>query len=144
MKGESSGNKLKVVDIFHDCDKDTILIKAIPFGPTCHTGSQSCFQTEPPEKSFFHKLDQIIQLRKSEMEEGSYTAHLFQSGINQIAQKVGEEATESIIAAINQSDEDFLNEAADLIYHLNVLLVEKGLSIDRVETVLKKRHDKSN
>jgi phosphoribosyl-ATP pyrophosphohydrolase/phosphoribosyl-AMP cyclohydrolase len=144
QKGESSGNVLKVSNIYLDCDLDTVLIKAYPKGPTCHTGSQSCFNTKANSKLFIRELDQLIQERKSNPPIGSYTTSLFESGINRISQKVGEEATETIIAALNQSDEDFLNEAADLIYHLNVLLVEKGYNLQTVDTVLKERHKKSD
>jgi phosphoribosyl-ATP pyrophosphohydrolase/phosphoribosyl-AMP cyclohydrolase len=144
QKGETSGNVLEVVSIFIDCDKDTLLIKANPKGPTCHTGSQSCFQTEPMSNLFLYDLDNLIQDRKSSLTPGSYTTSLFESGINRIAQKVGEEATETVIAALNQSEDAFLNEAADLIYHLNVLLVEKGFNLHDIDAILKERHKKSN
>lgn len=144
QKGETSGNVLEVITIFIDCDRDTLLIKAKPKGPTCHTGTQSCFQTESRKRLFLNDLDSLIQSRKSSLTPGSYTTSLFESGINRIAQKVGEEATETIIAALNQSEAAFLDEAADLIYHLNVLLVEKGFSLHDVDANLKNRHKKSN
>ncbi len=140
QKGESSGNVLRVSAIYADCDADTLLIKAEPAGPVCHTGSQSCFATPPGDGHFIHQLDTLIKGRKADLPEGSYTTRLFNSGIERIAQKVGEEATETIIAALRQQDEDLLNEAADLLYHLDVLLVEKGLSIGDVIKILADRH----
>lgn len=140
QKGESSGNILRVSAVYADCDSDTLLVKAAPSGPVCHTGTQSCFATAPGDGHFSHQLDTLIQGRKADLPEGSYTTRLFNSGIERIAQKVGEEATETIIAALRQQDGDLLNEAADLLYHLDVLLVERGLSLADVFKILAERH----
>jgi phosphoribosyl-ATP pyrophosphohydrolase/phosphoribosyl-AMP cyclohydrolase len=145
-KGEESGNFLYVKDILEDCDQDTLLIKATPAGPVCHTGNDTCFNEpngisdEPDEFGFIMQLQQLIHTRKKEMPEGSYTTSLFRSGINKIAQKVGEEAVELVIESKDTNDELFLNEAADLVYHLLVLLSAKNFDIRDVESVLKKRH----
>ncbi len=140
-KGETSGNFLHVEDIKTDCDHDAILVKAIPEGNTCHLDRYSCFD-EPKEKdiSFLLKLQDTIEQRKKDMPEGSYTTKLFRKGINKIAQKVGEEATELVIEAKDDNDELFLNEAADLMYHLQVLLTYKGFSLQDVTKVLEERH----
>jgi phosphoribosyl-ATP pyrophosphohydrolase/phosphoribosyl-AMP cyclohydrolase len=142
-KGEESGNFLHVVEILEDCDKDTLLIKANPTGPVCHTGSDTCFDeknTGSPGIGFIADLQQLIHTRKAEMPEGSYTTSLFKEGINKIAQKVGEEAVELIIESKDNNDSLFLNEAADLLYHLLVLLTAKGKDIRDVVSVLEQRH----
>lgn len=138
-KGETSGNFLEVVDIRIDCDQDTILIKANPIGPVCHLGSDTCFH-EQNERFNLHSLEKVIQDRKVNPKEGSYTTTLFQSGLNKIAQKVGEEAVELVIEAKDQNEALFLNEAADLMFHFMVLLSAKGHSFEHVINVLKKRH----
>ena len=145
-KGEESGNYLHVVEILEDCDQDTLLIKANPAGPVCHTGSDTCFNEknsdfqDQEDLAFISELQQLIHKRKEEMPEGSYTTSLFKDGINKIAQKVGEEAVELVIESKDNNDELFLNEAADLLYHLLVLLTEKGKDINDVVAVLEQRH----
>jgi len=145
-KGEESGNFLHVVEILEDCDRDTLLIKANPAGVVCHTGSDTCFNEknstsqDPDSLAFISELQQLIHTRKAEMPEGSYTTSLFTDGINKIAQKVGEEAVELVIESKDNNDELFLNEAADLLYHLLVLLTAKGKDIKDVVSVLKQRH----
>ena len=138
-KGETSGNFLLAREMFADCDNDTILVKAEPLGPTCHTGSTSCFGTDGDE-GFIRELQEIIRRRKAERPEGSYTVRLFDKGTAKIAQKVGEEAVETVIEAVADNDPAMIYEASDLIYHLLVLLVHKGLSISDLETELRKRH----
>ena len=138
-KGETSGNYLNVCDIQLDCDKDTLLIKVEAEGPTCHTGSISCFNT-PDTEGFIRTLQQVIERRKIERPEGSYTVKLFDKGVNKIAQKVGEEAVETVIEAIDCNDERLIYEASDLIYHLLVLLSHKGMSISDLEKELYTRH----
>jgi phosphoribosyl-ATP pyrophosphohydrolase/phosphoribosyl-AMP cyclohydrolase len=140
-KGETSGNVLNLVDIILDCDRDTLLIKATPHGPTCHTGADTCFN-ERNERWDLRTLETIIQDRKKNPQAGSYTNKLFDSGINKVAQKVGEEAVELVIEAKDNNEELFLNEAADLMYHYLVLLTAKGYSMERVLNVLKERHGK--
>jgi len=140
-KGEESGNFLKVIDILEDCDSDTLLIKVDPAGPVCHTGSDSCFdEMNLSDLQFLVELQDIINRRKTEMPEGSYTSKLFSKGINAIAQKVGEEAVELIIEAKDENDDLFLNESADLLYHFQVLLSAKGYGIRDVVKVLSDRH----
>ncbi len=140
-KGETSGNYLKLVEILEDCDRDTLLVKAIPTGPVCHLGTDTCFAEEnTPSIEFLNILETIIASRKREMPEGSYTTHLFNKGINKIAQKVGEEATEVVIEGITHNKERLLEESADLIYHLLVLLKAEDLSLAQVANVLRKRH----
>lgn len=139
-KGESSGNFLFVKKIQLDCDQDTLLIKALPKGPTCHTGKYSCFGKES-EKGFLHKLAATIQDRKKNPQKGSYTNKLFNKGLNKIAQKVGEEAVELVIEAKDNNDQLFLDEAADLMYHFLVLLAQKGKDLSDVEKVLLERHE---
>lgn len=134
-KGESSGNFLNVRDIRIDCDQDTILIKADPMGPTCHTGSTSCFKEETP-KGFLYKLQQKIIDRIESGSEDSYTSKLFNRGINKVAQKVGEEAVELVIEAMDDNDDLFKNEAADLLYHLLILLKAKNYNLEDIEAVL--------
>ena len=140
-KGEESGNFLHVEEILEDCDNDTLLIKARPEGPVCHTGSDTCFEEENLSGiGFLASLQELIVSRKKEMPEGSYTTSLFQSGINKMAQKVGEEAVELVIESKDSNDELFLNEAADLVYHLQVLLTARGFGISDVAGILEKRH----
>ncbi len=140
-KGEESGNFLHVVEILEDCDNDTVLIKARPEGPVCHTGSDTCFEEENVNGvAFISSLQKLIHQRKAEMPEGSYTTSLFAKGINKVAQKVGEEAVELVIEAKDDNDDLFLNEAADLVYHLLVLLTAKGFGIDDVAAILEQRH----
>lgn len=140
-KGEESGNFLDVVSVAVDCDNDTVLIKANPRGPVCHTGADTCFDESNTDPMTFLKfLQDLIDTRKQTMPEGSYTTKLFQKGINKIAQKVGEEAVELVIESKDQNDDLFLNEAADLVYHLLVLLTAKNYRIEDVINVLKSRH----
>lgn len=140
-KGEESGNFLNVVSIKEDCDKDTLLIKVNPVGPVCHTGDDTCWQEENAEDILFLKhLQDFICRRHEEMPEKSYTTSLFQSGVNRMAQKVGEEAVETVIEATNGTDEGFIYEASDLVYHLIVLLTSKGYRIEDLARELKKRH----
>jgi phosphoribosyl-ATP pyrophosphohydrolase/phosphoribosyl-AMP cyclohydrolase len=137
-KGETSGNFLWIDDILEDCDKDTLLIKAAPAGPTCHTGNTSCFKEETT-KGFIYELEKTINQRIEDNEENSYTNRLHREGINKIAQKVGEEAVELVIAAKDENENHFMNEAADLLYHLLVLFKTKESSVESVESVLKER-----
>jgi len=141
-KGEESGNHLMVVSILADCDYDTLLIKARPVGPVCHSGSDTCFDEDNRENdlSFLGYLQDFITKRKKEMPEGSYTTSLFEKGTPKIAQKVGEEAVETIVGAMSGDDENFLYEAGDLLYHLVVLLTHKGYRIEDVVGELKRRH----
>ena len=140
-KGETSGNFLSVKEIRLDCDKDTLLITAIPDGPTCHTGSDTCFgDFEANSMEFLKKLEQIISDRKNRPSKESYTSSLFEKGINKIAQKVGEEAVEVVIEAKDDNDDLFLNESADLLYHLMILLKAKNYGLREVVDVLEKRH----
>jgi phosphoribosyl-AMP cyclohydrolase / phosphoribosyl-ATP pyrophosphohydrolase len=140
-KGEESGNFLDVVSIISDCDNDTLLIKVNPRGPVCHTGTDTCFNEENQETVLFlNYLQELVYRRKAEMPDGSYTTKLFQKGINKIAQKVGEEAVELVIEAKDQNDDLFLNEAADLVFHLLVLLTAKNFHINDVVKVLQSRH----
>jgi len=141
-KGETSGNYLFVKDIQIDCDKDTILIKAEPKGPTCHTGSTSCFNEETA-KGFLYQLEQTISDRIVNNVENSYSNKLFKNGINKIAQKLGEEAVELIIEAKDNDDNLIKNEAADLLYHFLVLLKAKDVKLVEVEEVLKDRSKKA-
>ena len=138
-KGELSGNYLIVDEIVVDCDSDTLLIKAYPKGPTCHTGSTSCFKEETP-KGFLYELEKVIEQRIAENPVGSYSADLFNKGINRVAQKVGEEAVELVIEAKDNNIDLFKNEAADLLYHLLILLKKKELSLEDIEEILKGRH----
>lgn len=140
-KGEESGNFLNVVSITPDCDNDTLLIKVHPVGPVCHTGADTCWnETNEGDFAFLNFLQKFIQKRYQEMPEGSYTTSLFKKGINRMAQKVGEEAVETVIEATNGTEEGFLYEASDLVYHLIVLLTSKGYSLDDLGRELKKRH----
>jgi phosphoribosyl-ATP pyrophosphohydrolase/phosphoribosyl-AMP cyclohydrolase len=138
-KGETSGNFLEVKDILIDCDLDSLLIKAIPKGPTCHTGADTCFN-ESNSGFTLSRLESIITDRKQNPKKGSYTTSLFESGINKVAQKVGEEAVELIIEAKDDNKDLFLNEGADLLYHYLVLLTVKGYSLKDIISVLQKRH----
>lgn len=141
MKGETSGNFLFVKDIKIDCDNDTILILANPVGPVCHTGSETCFG-DVSSKGFLYKLEETIHKRIDENDETSYTNKLFKRGINKVAQKVGEEAVELIIEAKDNDDNLFLNEAADLMYHMLILLKAKNLTLSQVENILTERSKK--
>ncbi|HZI26161.1 MAG TPA: bifunctional phosphoribosyl-AMP cyclohydrolase/phosphoribosyl-ATP diphosphatase HisIE [Chryseolinea sp.] len=138
-KGETSGNYLMLSEILLDCDQDTLLIKVNPVGPVCHTGADTCFN-EKNDHWNLNALESVIKNRKFNPVKGSYTAGLFESGINKVAQKVGEEAVELIIEAKDDNKELFLNEAADLMFHYLVLLTQKGFSLNDVLEVLKKRH----
>lgn len=139
-KGETSGNYLLLKRIILDCDSDTLLIKAIPAGSTCHTGRDTCFgETNSVEGNFLRTLEKVIQNRKLNPTPDSYTAKLFQKGVKEIAQKVGEEATELVIEAVDADLEKFKNEAADLVYHFLVLLAEKNLNLKDIEEVLEGR-----
>ena len=140
-KGEESGNYLDVVDIKNDCDSDTLLISVRPHGPTCHTGSDTCWNEENKgDFGFLSELEIVIKSRQENPEATSYTSSLFAEGINKVAQKVGEEAVEVIIEAKDSNDNLFLNESADLLYHYLVLLRAKGFSLSDVVDVLRKRH----
>lgn len=142
-KGETSGHFLNLVDMKIDCDEDTLLVRVNPIGPTCHTGTDTCWGEENDSNPllFLSELQSFIDKRKQEMPEGSYTTSLFNKGINKIAQKVGEEALETVIEATNGTSEHLIYEASDLLYHLIVMLTEKGLRIEDVATELHKRHD---
>ncbi len=142
-KGETSGHYLELVSMAADCDRDTLLVRVIPHGPTCHNGTKTCFAGTAPEnetEGFIRYLQSVIQGRHRDMPEGSYTTRLFTKGVNKIAQKVGEEAVETVIEAVAQHREDFIYEASDLIYHLLVLLEANGCSIADLEKELAKRH----
>ena len=138
-KGETSGNFLQIVSMAADCDSDTLLIRVIPQGPVCHEGTKTCFGENRPE-GFIRELQSIIQQRHRDMPENSYTTTLFKKGVNKIAQKVGEEAVETLIEAVAQNREAMLYEASDLVYHLLVLLEATGYSIADVERELEERH----
>jgi phosphoribosyl-ATP pyrophosphohydrolase/phosphoribosyl-AMP cyclohydrolase len=142
-KGETSGHFLDLVSMQIDCDNDTLLVKAIPNGPTCHTGTDTCWGEDNDMNPllFLTELQDFINKRKEEMPEGSYTTSLFTKGVNKIAQKVGEEALETVIEATNGTNDHLVYEASDLLYHLLVLLTEKGLRIEDVASELQKRHD---
>jgi phosphoribosyl-ATP pyrophosphohydrolase/phosphoribosyl-AMP cyclohydrolase len=140
-KGETSGNFFNLVDILKDCDDDSLLVKVQPTGPACHTGADTCFNEKNTQWNLA-SLEKIIDSRKSNPVKGSYTTLLFESGMNKIAQKVGEEAVELVIEAKDTNDELFLNEAADLMFHYLVLLKAKGHSLDAVVDILEKRHKK--
>ena len=140
-KGETSNNFLKYIEHSIDCDGDSILIKALPDGPTCHTGDDTCWQeTNNGKVMFIQQLTEIISNRKNNPTEASYTASLFKKGINKIAQKVGEEAVELVIEAKENTKDLFLGEAADLLFHYLILLEAKEISLDEVLDVLIKRH----
>jgi phosphoribosyl-AMP cyclohydrolase / phosphoribosyl-ATP pyrophosphohydrolase len=143
-KGETSGNVQKVVSVQTDCDRDAILVKVLPEGPACHQGTYSCFKEQPEDTAgrfqMINKLESVIAKKEAERPEGSYTAYLFDKGLDKILKKVGEEASEVIIAAKNRSAEELSNETADLLYHLFVLLREQKLPLDEVLRVLKDRN----
>ena len=140
-KGETSGNFLNVKEILLDCDQDTLLIKARPEGPVCHTGADTCWNEQNSvDLNFLSYLQDFIDRRHKEMPEGSYTTSLFKSGVNRMAQKVGEEAVETVIEATNGTDDRLIYEASDLIYHLIVLLTSKGHRIEELAAELVKRH----
>src|ERR1700742_313044 len=138
-KGETSNNFLHVKSIAQDCDNDTLLIKVKADGPTCHTGSRSCFNTEY-NQNFIMELENIITDRYENPQEGSYVNKLRNKGLNKIAQKVGEEGVETVIAALAETETDLINEASDLVFHLLVLLKEKNLSLERIAKNLEERH----
>ncbi|MBP3789320.1 MAG: bifunctional phosphoribosyl-AMP cyclohydrolase/phosphoribosyl-ATP diphosphatase HisIE [Prevotella sp.] len=142
-KGETSGHYLNLVSIQNDCDNDTLLIKVNPIGPTCHTGTDTCWGEENSSNpiEFLSELQDFIELRHKQMPEGSYTTKLFSDGVNKMAQKVGEEALETVIEATNGTKEHLVYEASDLLYHLIVLLTSKGLRIEDVAEELHHRHD---
>ena len=139
-KGEESGNFLNVNALLIDCDNDTILIKATPAGPTCHTGADTCFNEKNISTNFLTELETIIRDRKNNPTDKSYTASLFAKGINKIAQKVGEEAVEVVIEAKDNNDELFKGEAADLLFHYLILLQAKNFTLNDIINVLKSRH----
>ena len=145
-KGETSGNTLRVEQVFLDCDCDVVLLKVVPAGPACHTGARSCFFNtalggeKRSASGFLGLLDSVIAGRKADPQEGSYTNRLLDEGLEKISQKVGEESTETIVAALGQSDEQLVGEASDLIYHTLVLLAARGLSLADVEAELERRH----
>lgn len=155
-KGETSGNYLKVISMIDDCDHDTLLIQAIPDGPTCHTGSDSCFEAQSKQESpkqesakqesakqdrlFLFYLEQVLQERKLHLPEDSYTGKMFRKGLDKIAQKVGEEAVETVIAAKNTDTEAFIYEASDLLFHLLLLCVEKEIPLQELLNELQRRH----
>ena len=143
-KGEESGNFLHVVSIAADCDNDTLLIKANPAGPVCHTGADTCWgEKNEQDIMFLKEWQDFIDKRHEEMPEKSYTTSLFKSGVNKMAQKVGEEAVETVIEACNGTDERLIYEGADLLYHLIVLLTSKGYRIEDLARELKERHSET-
>ncbi len=138
-KGETSGHYLNVAEMYMDCDADTLLIKAVPAGPTCHRGTPSCFDT-PEEEGFLGMLQDIIKQRHRDMPDGSYSTKLFVKGVKAIAKKVGEEAAETIIEAVDGRRDRFIYETSDLLYHLLVLMEQQGVSLSDIEKELKLRH----
>lgn len=138
-KGETSGNFLLVKEMFLDCDEDTLLIKADPIGPTCHRGTTACFDT-PEDEGFIRRLSQVVQSRHRDMPEGSYTTRLFIKGVKKIAQKVGEEAVESVVEAVDGNRDRFIYESSDLMYHLLVLMEQMGVTLADMERELSLRH----
>ena len=138
-KGETSGHYLEVVSSHVDCDADTLLLRVVPHGPTCHRGTTACFDT-PDDQGFVRRLFQVVRQRHAEMPEGSYTTRLFIKGVKAIAQKVGEEATESVVEAVDGNRRRFTYEASDLIYHLIVLCEQMGVGLDDIEAELQRRH----
>lgn len=138
-KGETSGNFLTVKEMYKDCDSDTLLIKAIPSGPTCHRGTTSCFDT-PEDEGFIRKLQELICTRHAEMPENSYTTKLFIKGVKAISKKVGEETSEAIIEAVDGNKSRFIYEASDLVYHFLVLMEQMGCSLEDLEKELSLRH----
>jgi phosphoribosyl-ATP pyrophosphohydrolase/phosphoribosyl-AMP cyclohydrolase len=145
MKGETSGNTLQATDILLDCDRDALLIKAHPAGPVCHTGEDTCFgEQNAGDLLFLEYLQNLIEKRRREMPKGSHTSSLFMEGLNRMAQKVGEEAVETVIEATNGTKEGFLYEASDLVFHLMILLTSKGFRIEDICRELKERHKKKH
>jgi phosphoribosyl-ATP pyrophosphohydrolase/phosphoribosyl-AMP cyclohydrolase len=138
-KGETSGNTQKVTKVSLDCDNDAVLLEVEPAGPACHTGSYSCFGAEANIEGVLQELYSVIEKRKEQRPEGSYTTYLFNSGLDKILKKVGEEATETVIAAKNPDSNRLVSETGDLIYHLLVLLVERGVTLDEINRELKER-----
>ena len=143
-KGETSGNSQKVVNLRLDCDEDAVLVEVEPKGPACHTGSYSCFGSEPGIEGVLADLYKLIEKRKELRPEGSYTTYLFNSGLDKILKKVGEEATETVVAAKNPDAGRLTSETADLLYHVMVLLVERGVGLEDVIGELKKRRSPSH
>lgn len=141
-KGEESGNFLELKSAAADCDNDTLLIKAHPTGPVCHTGADTCWDEKNHKDDFLYYLEDIIELRKKALPDESYVAKLFTKGINKIAQKVGEEAVETVIEAKDNNEDLFLNESADLLFHYLILLNAKGYRLKDIVNVLEKRHSK--
>jgi phosphoribosyl-AMP cyclohydrolase / phosphoribosyl-ATP pyrophosphohydrolase len=141
-KGEESGNFLLLKNISVDCDKDTLLIKAEPLGPVCHTGADTCWNEKNVKEEFLFQLEDIIKQRRNADPSASYVADLFSKGINKIAQKVGEEAVELVIESKDNNEELFLNESADLLFHYLILLNAKGYTLQEVINVLQQRHKK--
>ncbi|MCO6429354.1 MAG: bifunctional phosphoribosyl-AMP cyclohydrolase/phosphoribosyl-ATP diphosphatase HisIE [Deltaproteobacteria bacterium] len=140
VKGETSGNFLKVIEVLSDCDSDTILIKAQPAGPVCHTGQATCFEDKNESGLFLARLEELLLKRKETLPSGSYSAELFKAGLSRIAQKVGEEAVEVVIAAVDRRRDAIIGEASDLIYHLMALLIESGVSFQEIIGELERRH----
>ena len=138
-KGETSGHYLNIVSVYADCDSDALLVKANPIGPTCHRGTTSCFDT-PEDEGFIRRLQSVVQQRHRDMPEGSYTTKLFIKGVKKIAQKVGEEAVESVVEAVDGNRDRFIYEASDMIYHLLVLMEQMDCSIEDMERELALRH----
>lgn len=148
-KGATSGYTQTVVSINYDCDQDALLVQVNPKGPACHTGAVSCFsekvvETDAPNFAIMSTLEKVIQSREKERPEGAYTTYLFEKGVDKILKKVGEEAAEVIIAAKNRDKEELKWEAADLLYHLQVLLVEQGLPLKEVINTLEERHNRKS
>ncbi|MGN6479826.1 bifunctional phosphoribosyl-AMP cyclohydrolase/phosphoribosyl-ATP diphosphatase HisIE [Luteibacter sp.] len=140
-KGETSGDTLALVDLKIDCDNDTILVRAIPAGPTCHTGTTSCFGNDVvPSLGFLAELDALVASRHAERPDGSYTTRLFEGGIRRMAQKVGEEGVETALAAVAEDDDALIGEAADLVFHLMVVLRARGIGFGQVAAKLASRH----
>ena len=145
LKGETSGNYLKVVEVIPDCDQDSLLIKAIPYGPVCHTGSDTCFDEDNSmDIAFLSKLEALLKKRKEELPSDSYTSRLFIAGVKKIAQKLGEEAVEMALEAMIEDSDNFIYEAADLMYHFIVLLIERGYGMNDVVVELAGRYEKHN
>lgn len=142
-KGEESGHFLLVKEILADCDRDSLLVKVKPVGPTCHTGQDTCWSEKNREKDFLFYLENYLREKQHDSPEESYTARLIQRGINKVAQKVGEEAVELVIEAKDDNADLFLNEAADLLYHYLVLLIAKGFRLEDVLGILRERHHPS-
>jgi phosphoribosyl-ATP pyrophosphohydrolase/phosphoribosyl-AMP cyclohydrolase len=142
-KGEESGNYLNLKQIFLDCDQDTILIKAEPVGPTCHTGADTCWSEKNHSEDFLYYLQEIIDLRRKSNDDKSYVKSLFEKGINKVAQKVGEEAVELVIESKDDNNDLFLNEAADLLFHFIILLRAKNFTLQDVVALLQQRHSAS-